>query len=98
MRYIKSLMSKMTDNGRRDWSLGTLFEFMKTINKNGNNSDKFPFKAVRAMDFMVSDKESEKYFFASGKENYTYLNPRMVICVYEKEGVILSPTKIVFER
>jgi hypothetical protein len=97
MKFVKDLTTRLASKGRPAWNIGTVLEFARRMNEARNNAIKFPFKAVRAIDEWVDDKKREKYYFVEGKKNFTYLNPRLVICVYEKENVVLTPTRIIFE-
>lgn len=56
----------------------------------------FPFKVIRAVDMLPRDEQS-KWYFVSGKRNYTLLDPRIVICITEKNALILQSKNIVYE-
>ena len=68
-------------------------EFLKSKEKDMPGI--FPFKAIRAIDNSVAPKNKNTIQFVDNKPNYTNLDPRLVICLIEKNDVILQSKKIV---
>lgn len=79
------------DPQRASWGIGEIIETLKLLNENNDYKGIFPYIAVRAQD--NSTKIIDKLNFVKGKNNYTDLNPRYVICLYEKNDIILQNFK-----
>lgn len=94
LMQVREKLAKLFPYTGDTWSLGTFIEFLKYINENDERyRGIFNFKAVRAVD--VTQKSIPKIYFVQGKGNYTNLNPRYVICLYEKNELILRSKKII---
>lgn len=48
----------------------------------------FPFKVIRAIDYLNDDNVGIKIPFNNKLENHTFLNPRMLICYKSKEDIL----------
>ncbi|MGV8114977.1 MAG: hypothetical protein AB2L17_18985 [Lentimicrobium sp.] len=96
MRYFRNVAVKYAESGyaREKWSLGSFIEHLKMLEK--DRPGIFPFKVIRAVDLLPRDEQS-KWYFVSGKRNYTLLDPRIVICITEKNALILQSKNIVYE-
>jgi hypothetical protein len=95
LRYFKQLIQKFEEYGfsRSKWTIGAFIEFLKSKEKDMPGI--FPFKAIRAIDNSVAPKNKNTIQFVDNKPNYTNLDPRLVICLIEKNDVILHSKKIV---
>lgn len=96
MLYFMKVADKYKTSGyaRDSWSLGSFIEHLKLLEK--DKPGIFPFKIIRAVDMLPRDEHS-KWYFVSGKRNYTMLNPRIVICIVEEKDLFLSSKEVVFE-
>lgn len=83
MRYFLKVAEKYAKSGhaRAKWSLGSFIEHLKMLEK--DRPGIFPFKVLRAVDMLPRDEHS-KWYFVTGKQNFTLLNPRIVICIIPK--------------
>lgn len=95
LRYFKQLIKKFEEYGfsRSKWTIGAFIEFLKSKEKDMPGI--FPFKAIRSIDNSVIPKNKNTIQFVDNKPNYTNLDPRLVICLIEKNDVILQSKKIV---
>lgn len=95
LRYFSEMIEKFNAKGfgRPHWTMGAFIEFLKSKEKNIPGI--FPFKAIRAIDNSVAPKNKNTIQFVDNKQNYTNLDPRLVICVTEKNSVILQSKKII---
>jgi hypothetical protein len=95
LRYFRELISKFEAHefGRPKWTMGVFIEFLKTKEKDVPGI--FPFKAIRAVDIKVPRKNKSTIKFVDNKPNVTNLDPRLVICLTEKNSVILQSQEIV---
>ena len=96
MKWLIRTMNELVGRGvnRKNWTLGVYFEFIKKMSEKDPSA--FPYKMIRAAD--ISGKAQRLlYYFVEGKPNFTDLNPRLVVCVIEKNVAYLKPCKIVFQ-
>lgn len=86
IKYFREIIKVFKAAGfpRDDWEIGKFIEFLKEIDSKGEGKGVFPYKIVRAVD--NSRKESGRYRFpfVSTKRNFTFLDPRIIICLFEK--------------
>lgn len=73
-------------------NIGEIIELLKKIST--DKPEIFPYKIIRAIDLMPKDEQS-KWYFAPSKQNYTLLNPRIIICLLEKNSLLLQLREIV---
>lgn len=73
-------------------NIGEIIELLKRFST--DNPEIFPYKIIRAVDLMPKDEQS-KWYFVPSKQNYTLLNPRIIICLLEKNSLLLQLRKIV---
>lgn len=80
----------------KDWTLNQLITFLKFLSKEDINV--FPFKLIRAVDLLKHDffKSQIKIKFISQKENYTIINPKIVIFAFDKHSLNLESKRIVY--
>ena len=97
LRYFSNLMSKFEEKGfaREKWTIGAFIEYLKSLER--KDPGIFPFKVIRALDLSPKDKELSRFYFVPGKNNYMNIDPRLVICLIEKNSLILRSKTIVFE-
>jgi hypothetical protein len=73
------------------WPMGKFIEFLRDLNNESETyKGIFPFLAARAIDLSRTKLEQFKFLFVDSKDNYTNLSPCLVICLYEKNNVILQ--------
>lgn len=80
------------------WFLGSFIEYLKVLQFEPGFENIFPYKAVRVIDMAVKREDENEVKFVDKSDMYAYvnLNPRMIICVYEKNNAILQSSKIVY--
>ena len=90
------IYEKQTGDNKKDWSICQCIEFLKILST--KNEKIFPFKMIRAIDLLNHNKHKQQFKkeFVPHKDNYTIINPKMVICVISKQDVPLKSKKIVF--
>lgn len=97
MELFKRLMDRFKKfNNNNDWPIGKFIEFMKNLNAQQKYNGIFPYKIIRAID--SSAKNMTKHYFSEGKKNWIELNPRMVICLIEKNNLNLTSFKLVYKN
>lgn len=83
----------------KNWTIAAFIEFLKKFQL--KDPMIFPYKAIRAIDYSAYQayKEQYKYFFVQpGKDNeHTFLNPRLIICLLEKNKCLISQPVIKHE-
>lgn len=80
---------------RTKWTIGAFIEHMKRLDKKIPGI--FPFKVIRAIDHSAKPKKESTFNFVEGKANFININPRLVICLTEKNELFLRTKAIVFE-
>jgi hypothetical protein len=79
------------------WTIGEWIEILKRLSIEENNPNIFPFKAVRAIDLNTKTYEQFNVKFVETNTAYINLNPRIVICLTEKNELLLLSKKIVYD-
>lgn len=95
MIKLRQLIDKFSRKiGGENLSLGEILEYFKQL----NNLDPtfFDITIVRAIDSSKSKTEADVFRFSDGKNNYTDLNPRLIICFYTKKPLYFKSPKIIF--
>src|SRR6202030_2651457 len=95
LRRFRELIEAASNNNSKtkNWPIGKFIEYAKEIDN--VNPGFFPYKIIRAID--NHPKVNMPVSFVEGKPNYTNLDPRIVICILEKNTVILKTKEIIFE-
>jgi hypothetical protein len=98
IHLINALRQYESETGRKkdNWTLNQCIQFLKELNKVDANI--FPFKFVRAIDLLNHVRYAKAQLlmnFTNEKENYTIINPKIIICAFEKEDLILHSKRIV---
>jgi len=75
-------------------SIGKTIEALKALEKEEKGI--FPYKAIRVMDSLPKKKFPQKQLKFSNKENYSILAPMYIICLLEKNKLILPSIKVIF--
>lgn len=98
---IVERLRKLSESSRSDkpnkWTLRQFLSFMLKLAE--RNCNVFPYEMVRAIDLLNHTKykkEQELINFTKDKKNYTLLNPKIVICVFDKNTLNLQTKRIVF--
>jgi hypothetical protein len=98
MKYIQELSKRFEEEGtkRGGWSIGMLVEFLKTLDEKEDYKGIFPFKIIRAIDASIVNQEKQfaMKFVLTGR-SYTFLNPRIIICLNEKKSTILHSKRLI---
>ncbi len=94
MKLFKSYEEE-TEDKREDWSICQCIEFLKELRK--RDSRIFPFTMIRAIDLFKHTEYKQQFLkkFVGHKENYTVINPKMVICVINRDDVPLHSKKMI---
>lgn len=81
---------------RNEWNLSECVQFLRKINKLDVRI--FPFQLVRTMDLYnhLTSSLQFKLKYLSNKENYTIVNPKIVICSFSKGALLLHTKRIVY--
>ena len=75
-----------------DFNIGEAIEYLKKSNE--LSPGLFPYLIIRAQDYKHLHSATKLYFNELG--HYTYVNTRHIICLLQKDDIILSNRKIVF--
>jgi hypothetical protein len=94
LNYIKEY-EELTGENKEDWTVNQCIQFLRELNI--EDEQVFPYKFVRAVDLLKHTKFKAQHLmkFIDSKENYTIMNPKIVICVFDKEELNLQSKKIV---
>lgn len=97
-RADQMMMEKYVNDipGLDGLTLGEQIEFLKKLEATPNNKGIFPFKVIRAIDISPTRYKVVKLKFAEKRNGYTTLNPKMIICLTEKNKLILKSLKIIY--
>lgn len=97
-RNDQILLSNLIDNipGLSELSMGEIIEFLKNLEARPNNKGVFPFKVIRAIDISKTRYNVISINFAKYKKGFTTLNPKMIICLTEKNQLLLKSLKIIY--
>jgi len=102
MRFMRLLLEELIENHEKfdnydsfsDIPLGKAIEFLKSLNSKSAYKGVFDFDSIRAHDY---PKDSQPIKFVEHRKEQLYLNPRVQICVIEKECIesyeIIYPEK-----
>ena len=96
IKKMKDLRRSLSNSKSENWSISNYITFMRNASK--INKDIFPFEMVRAIDLLDHIKYSKKQYkikFVDSKHNYTVLNPKIVICVFDKNSLDLNSKRVV---
>lgn len=98
--WFRRLMARLKTSRPevKDWSVASFIEFAKKLNRVDNQA--FPFKVIRAVDHSRNHNPKKNKWllrFVKKKQEYTNLDPRLVICLLEKDNVILQNKVVVVE-
>jgi hypothetical protein len=91
---LKELIEKLNID---HLTIGEIMEVLKEIQKEEPTSNIFPYKAIRAIDY--DNKPSfyqNLYMFKKNNNSYSILAPIYIICLLEKNELILPPYKVIF--
>jgi hypothetical protein len=85
------------------WPIGKIIQFVRNASKDPDHEyyKKFDFKAIRAVDVSFSLPKDQietamaEVNFAGDSGSYTYLNPCYIICVIDKNALVLGPFTLV---
>lgn len=104
MIWLKDRINELEEKGipRSDWTLGNLIEFLKEIKVATGINEIFPYMAIRSIDYKAKGKSNFSISFAPPKQkgqeaSFTLLDPRMIICIIEKDENIIKTREIVHE-
>ena len=78
-------------NNGENWPIGRFIEFLKKLDTKEEYKGIFPWKVIRAVDHLnVGHSKQNSLKFVDSRNNFTNLSPIIVICLYEKNEVILQ--------
>ena len=77
-------------------SIGKTIEALKALEKEEKGI--FPYKAIRVMDNLQKRKFPQTQYKFSSKENYSILAPMYIICLLDKNKLILPTFKVIFSN
>ena len=84
-----------TGENKSNWTVNQCIQFLRELNE--VNEEVFPYKFVRAVDLLKHTKFKAQHLmkFIDNKDNYTIINPKIVICVFDKDELNLQTKRIV---
>lgn len=91
-KHFKDVIERF---GFQNKSIGTVIELLKNVEKKPNFKGIFPYKVIRAMDVSDGSYAQEYKKFVSSKKGRANLTPQMIICLIEKNKVVLPTYKII---
>jgi len=94
---LNKLSVNSGSNKTKKWTLSQFFTFIRKFAV--SNRDIFPYEMIRAIDLLNHkkyEKVHELILFTEDKDNYTVINPKIVICVFDKNRLNLQTKRIVF--
>ena len=80
-------------NRKENWNIAQFIEFLKRLSV--HKPEVFPYKIIRAIDLYTKQSEQFRYFFVESRQSYTYLDPKIVVCLVEKNRLYLKYRRIV---
>ncbi|MDQ3395305.1 MAG: hypothetical protein M3512_14505 [Bacteroidota bacterium] len=89
--YFQTIIQKLGLKGR---PIGKIIEFLKELEKRPDKKGIFPFKIIRAVDSSKNVKDRLK--FSDKRESYLNINPVIIICLVEKNNLVLQAFKIIY--
>jgi len=97
MKYLVEIITRLKKEGhyRQHWQLSQGFEYLKWLNS--RKPGIFPFTIIRGIDNNARPQKQFTYYYVKNKQSFIDLNPRLVICLIEKNPVVLQSRHIVFE-
>lgn len=96
--FLVSLLKKLKKSGydRDYWEICKCIEYLKKLAN--YNSEVFPFESIRAIDYLPPHElQQVEFYFVKGNKHFTILNPKMAICVLEKDTLPLHTIKIIYD-
>ncbi len=76
MLFFQEIIEKLKQiESTQNWTIGHFIEFLKRQNK-------FPFRAIRAIDSSINPKEAIR--FVPNRVNFINLNPIFIVCLLDK--------------
>lgn len=90
------LKRMIDDLGIQNKPLGSIIETLKTIARRPGRSGIFPFQVIRAFDRYRGGFDHFRTEFAENRKGHTYLDPIYIICMVEKNKLLLRSYRIVF--
>ena len=94
LRFLRNFIERLKHYGIdiEEWGISQVLEFLKDKKINPD----FDFQSIRAIDYTLpTDYNLEKYPFVTNTDHYTILNPKIIICVINKNLLSLPYKKII---
>ena len=97
--YLVDCLEKLYKNfgiNRNNWSISQCVYFLRKFNV--FNQFVLPFNFFRVVDLHTHSTSKTQYAlqFLAHRGNYTIINPRIIVCAFQKEGINLTNKRIVF--
>lgn len=86
------LKEEMPEYRQEKIPIGKAIMHLRRIAQHPPFRDIFPYYATRSEDC----PEDARIYFVAGRPEFTCMNPRVQICVYEKQHLLLHPLRIIF--
>jgi hypothetical protein len=93
---MMELKRMIDDLGMQTYPLGKVIETLKRIAQTSDNPGIFPYQVIRAVDKYRGGFDSFLKQFADGRNGFTYLAPIYIICLIEKNKVLLRSYRIMY--
>ncbi len=98
MRYLQEIRNALADRGliEGDWEMSKIITLLRQLESQmGKEAALFPFEAIRVVDHsMMGDKQIPAKF-VSARDNFTLINPRIIVCMFRKKEINLWRKRIV---
>ena len=79
---------------KKEWQLSNILNLLKKLSKKDKNA--FPYSMIRAIDYMPRKEYNKlKLHFVQNNNHYTIVNPKMVICILNKNILPLHSKRLV---
>lgn len=94
-KYFKAIIEKLGALAK-NMAIGKIIEFLKNLETQPNKKGIFPFKVIRAMDVANNSFNQQYKHFAEGRNGKSSITPQMIICLIEKNKLVLPTYKIIY--
>ena len=97
MRYFQEIRNELLKGGyiEGDWEVSKMIAFLRKLRSEpAIEEGLFPFIAIRAVDHSMVSQKQIPAKFVSARDNFTLVNPRMIVCMFEKKEINLLRKRI----
>jgi hypothetical protein len=98
MRYFQELRNELLARGfiQGDWEISKMVALLRKLQQGSpSQGHLFPFLAIRAVDHSMAGHNQIPAKFVSQRDNFVLVNPRIIVCMFEKKERNLCLKRIV---